>query len=97
MKRFVLALLVGALCCGSAMAQDGALVAQQRVADKSNEIPAPAPLLSVLDLHGVVVTADALHTRVETAKVLVEEMGAHFVLVVKRNQPALWEACRSIP
>jgi predicted transposase YbfD/YdcC len=80
-----------------AMAQDGALVAQQRVADKSNEIPALAPLLSVLDLHGVVVTADALHTQVETAKVLVEEMGAHFVLVVKRNQPALWEACRSIP
>ncbi|WP_146064961.1 ISAs1 family transposase, partial [Streptomyces sp. SM1] len=56
----------------------------------------PAPLLSVPDLHGVV-TADALHTQVETAKVLVEEMGAHFVLVVERNQPALWEACRSIP
>ncbi len=80
-----------------AMAQDGALVAQQRVADKSDEIPALALLLSVLDLQGVVVTADALHTQVETAKVLVEEMGAHFVLVVKRNQPVLWEACRSIP
>jgi predicted transposase YbfD/YdcC len=66
------------------------------VADRSNEIPALAPLLSVLDLHGVVVTADALHTRVERAKVLVEEVGAHFVLVVKRNRPALWEACRSI-
>ncbi|MET9915213.1 ISAs1 family transposase, partial [Streptomyces sp. NPDC006476] len=52
-----------------AMAQDGALVAQQRVADKSNEVPALAPLLSVLDLQGVVVTADALHTQVETAKV----------------------------
>ena len=80
-----------------AMAQDGTLVAQQRVADKSNEIPALAPLLSVLDLEGVVVTADALHTQAETAKVLVEEMGAHFVLTVKRNQPTLWEACRSIP
>lgn len=80
-----------------AMAQDGSLVAQQRVADKSNEIPALAPLLNALDLEGVVVTADALHTQVETAKVLVEEMRAHFVLVVKRNQPTLWEACRSIP
>jgi predicted transposase YbfD/YdcC len=80
-----------------AMAQDGSLVAQQRVAGKSNEIPALAPLLSVLDLEGVVVTADALHTQVGTAKVLVEEMGAHFVLAVKRNQPTLWEACRSIP
>ncbi|WP_327241144.1 ISAs1 family transposase [Streptomyces sp. NBC_01320] len=80
-----------------AMAQDGTLVAQQRVADKSNEIPALTPLLSVLDLRGVVVTADALHTQAETAKVLVEEMGAHFVLTVKRNQPTLWETCRSIP
>ncbi|WP_405575497.1 ISAs1 family transposase [Streptomyces sp. NBC_01167] len=80
-----------------AMAQDGTLVAQQRVADKSNEIPALAPLLSALDLRGVVVTADALHTQAQTATVLVEEMGAHFVFTVKRNQPTLWEACRSIP
>lgn len=87
----------GAVTLIGAMAQDGTLLAQLRVADKSNEIPALAPLLSVLDLHGVVVTADALHTQVETAKVLVEEMGAHFVLTVKRNQPTLWEACRSIP
>lgn len=41
-------------------------------------------------------TADALHT-VETAKALVKEVGAHAVLVVKRDRPALWEACRSIP
>ncbi|MGW3655135.1 ISAs1 family transposase [Streptomyces sp. NPDC005151] len=59
--------------------------------------PGPGPLLSVLDLRGVVVTADALHTQAETAKVLVGEMGAHFVLTVKRNQLTLWEACRSIP
>lgn len=50
-----------------AMAQDGTLVAQQRVAARSNEIPALAPLLSVLDLRGVVVTADALHTQAEGA------------------------------
>ncbi|MFC5959938.1 ISAs1 family transposase, partial [Streptomyces pratens] len=80
-----------------AMAQDGTLVAQLRVADKSNEIPALAPLLSVLDPEGVVVTADALHTQVDTVNVLVEEMRAHFVFTVKRNQPKLWEACRSIP
>ena len=87
----------GAVTLVGAMAQDGTLVAQLKVAGKSNEIPALAPLLSVLDLRGVVVTADALHTQVESAKVLVQEMGAHFVLTVKRNQPTLWEACRSIP
>ncbi|GAB3127555.1 hypothetical protein GCM10027160_52310 [Streptomyces calidiresistens] len=78
------------------VAQDWALVTQ-RMAGRRNEIPAPAPLLSVLDLRGVVVTADALHAQVETAKLLVELMGALCVLVVKRNQSALWEACRSIP
>ncbi|MFD5514204.1 ISAs1 family transposase [Streptomyces sp. NPDC127051] len=87
----------GAVTLIGTMAQDGTFVAQVKVADKSNEIPALAPLLSVLDLKGVVVTADALHTQVKTAKVLVEELGAHFVLTVKRNQPKLWEACRSIP
>lgn len=35
------------------MAQGGSLVVQQRVADKRNRIPAPAALLSVLDLQGV--------------------------------------------
>ena len=37
----------------------GVVVAQRRVADKSNEIPALPELLEPLDLDGVLITADA--------------------------------------
>lgn len=80
-----------------AMLQDGTLVAQHRVPDKTNEITGFAPLLAALDLRGAVVTADALHTQREHARVLVEDFGAHFVFTVKRNQPGLWAACRAVP
>ena len=41
----------------------GAVLTQQRVAGKSNEIPALRDLLEPLDLDGVVVTADAMHAQ----------------------------------
>jgi len=80
-----------------AMAQDGTLVAQQRIPDKSGEVTGFAALLSVLDLQGAVVVADALHTQREHARDLVEGFDAHFVFTVKRNQPTLWRACRAVP
>ena len=46
----------------------GTVLAQARVADKSNEIPMLRELLKPLDLDGVVVTADAMHTQVDTAQ-----------------------------
>ncbi|MEU3009029.1 ISAs1 family transposase [Streptomyces sp. NPDC006863] len=80
-----------------AMVRDGTLVARQKVADKTSETTGFAALLSVLDLAGVVVGADALHAQREPAKVLVEEFGAHYVFTVKRNQPELWKGCRKVP
>ena len=80
-----------------AILRDGTLVAQQRVPDRTNEITGFAALLSVLDLEGAVVTADALHTRRDHARVLVEEFGARYVFTVKRSQPDLWAACRAVP
>ena len=46
----------------------GTVLAQARVADKSNEIPALRKLLKPLDLDGVVVSADAMHTQTDTAE-----------------------------
>ena len=46
----------------------GTVLAQARVADKSNEIPALRELLKPLDLDGVVVSADAMHTQTDTAE-----------------------------
>jgi len=80
-----------------AMLADGTLAAQQRVADKTNEITGFAALLCVLDLQDCLVTADALHCQRGHARVLVEEMGAHYLFTVKRNQPDLFAACRAVP
>lgn len=62
---------------------------QVEVADKASEIKAVKPLLEALPLAGRVVTADALHTQVETARYLVEDKKAHYLFTVKDNQPTL--------
>jgi hypothetical protein len=64
----------------------GVVLAQTQIDDKSNEIPAFAPLLDTIDdLREVVVTADALHAQTEHANYL-HTRGAHYVLTVKGNQ-----------
>ena len=72
------------------------VIAQRQVAAKSNEIPALAPLLARFDLHGVVVTADAMHTQRKTAK-KITAAGGHYLLVVKRNQKKLRRQLRRLP
>jgi len=67
------------------------VVAQTRVSDKTNEIPCVKPLLANLDIAGAVVTADAMHTQKETARHLVEDRNADYVLIVKDNQPTMRE------
>jgi Druantia protein DruA/DDE_Tnp_1-associated len=69
----------------------GITVAQREIPAKTNEIPEIKPLLQPLELTGQVVTADALHTQRETARVLVEDKHAHYLLTVKHNQPTLYE------
>lgn len=69
--------------------QEGIVLAQQSVGDKTNEIPCIQPLLDPLPLQGTVVTADALHTQTETARYLVEDKHADYVFTVKDNQPTL--------
>jgi hypothetical protein len=61
------------------------VVAQREIAHKTNEITAFAPLLEDLDLAGVLVTADAMHTQRAHARFLVEEKNADYLLVVKEN------------
>ncbi|MFE1045457.1 ISAs1 family transposase [Streptomyces olivaceus] len=81
----------------SAVTATGRVVSQLRVPDKTNEISAFTALLTPFDLAGTVVTADALHTQREHAKWLVEVKKAHYLLVVKGNQPNLHAAVRALP
>jgi len=65
------------------------VVAQVAVDAKTNEITQVEPLLSGLDIQGVVVTADALLTQREIARHLVEDKHADYVFTAKDNQPTL--------
>lgn len=64
--------------------------------DKTNEIPVARQLLQRLDLKGRLVGLDALHTQAETARVLVQEMGADYQMTVKDNQPGIVQTVRSL-
>jgi predicted transposase YbfD/YdcC len=68
-----------------------AVLAQRQVDGAPGEVPAFQPLLGDLDLAGVVVTADALHTPADAAEFLVTTKQAHYLFVVKANQPTLLE------
>ncbi|MBN6054653.1 ISAs1 family transposase, partial [Nonomuraea sp. RK-328] len=72
------------------------IVAQRQVETKSNEIPTFAPLLSELNLTGLVITADALHTQHAHAQQIVGSQG-HYLLIVKGNQPTLLNRLKALP
>jgi predicted transposase YbfD/YdcC len=74
-----------------------AVLAQRQVAGAPEEVPAFQPLLAPLDLAGVVVTTDALQTHPEAAEFLVREHHAHYLFVVKANQPLLLDRCQRLP
>jgi hypothetical protein len=74
---------------GAVLHKEGLVIAQKKVEDKTNEIPMVKELLEPLEMKGAVVTLDALHTQTKTAKYLVEEKAADYVLVAKDNQETL--------
>jgi len=49
-----------------------------------------------LDLIGAVLTADALHTQRETARHLVEDKHARYLMIITANQPGLRNAGRRV-
>jgi len=64
------------------------MLAQQEVATKNHEIPGATALLADRDLHGCVVTADALHTQRKWCQT-VRAHGGDYVLIAKKNQRGL--------
>ena len=71
------------------MVRDGRWLGSEPVAEGSNEIPAAQQLLRRTELEGSLVTADALHTQAETARIVVQEQGGDFLFTVKGNQPGV--------
>ena len=68
----------------------GVVLRQTEVDDKTNEIPIVRELFSVLDLAGRTVTLDAMHAQQDTARHLLEQCNADYVVTaIKDNQPTM--------
>jgi predicted transposase YbfD/YdcC len=89
-QRHLLAALVGRT------AQSSVVAAQAEAGVKTNEVPMAKVVLGQIDLNGKLVTADALHTVKATAEFICEA-GGEFVLPVKENRKALFDALDGLP
>ena len=74
----------------------GAVLGQVEVGAKTNEIPLFTTLLDRVDIQDAVVTADAMHAQRDHAEYLTGR-GAHYLLTVKGNQPALRAQLAALP
>ncbi len=77
-------------------AASSVVAAQAEVGKKTNEVPMATVVLGQIDLNNKIVTADALHTVKATAR-HIHEHGGEFVLPVKENRRALFDALDALP
>jgi predicted transposase YbfD/YdcC len=76
-------------------AENGLVLGQVKTDEKSNEITAIPELLRLLDIHGCIVTIDAMGCQKAIAKQIIEQKG-DYVLALKGNQSGLQEAVEAI-
>jgi hypothetical protein len=86
----------GAAVVSAYSVETGRWLGSEPVAQKSNEIPAVQALLQRVDLDGSLVTADAMHTQTETARVVVEQRGGDYLFTVKGNQKGVADNAREL-
>jgi predicted transposase YbfD/YdcC len=72
------------------MTENGVILGQESIHEKTNEIPVFQQMLDYLSVKGKVVTADAMHCQRETCAKIVSKQG-NYVLGLKQNQPSLYE------
>jgi predicted transposase YbfD/YdcC len=72
-------------------------LAQAEVGAKTNETVHFRPLLEPLDLDGALVTFDALHSVQANVTWLVETKSAHYIAMIKRNQPTAYRQLAALP
>jgi predicted transposase YbfD/YdcC len=73
------------------------VLGQLAVAEKSNEIPCVRTLLRTFGKARLLVTIDAMHTQVATAKLICGTLKSHYLMVVKSNQPTLLTRIQALP
>lgn len=74
------------------------VLGQLAVAEKSNEIPCVRALLKLLPRPvRWLITVDAMHTQVATAKLICTTLKSHYLMIVKSNQPKLLARITTLP
>ncbi len=72
----------------------GVVLGQRQVPDKRGEGTVIESLLGGLDVAGMVLTLDALHTTKKTARLITGKLHAHYLLILKSNQPLALRAAQ---
>jgi predicted transposase YbfD/YdcC len=81
----------------AAVTHDRAVVLGQRqVGDKRGETTVIPDLLAPLDVAGMLLTLDALHTTKKTARLITGPLQAHYMLILKGNQPLALQAAQAL-
>lgn len=76
-------------------AENGVVMGQVKVDDKSNEITAIPALLELLDVKGCIVTIDAMGCQEKIAENIIQK-DADYVLAVKGNQKQLYDEIKDL-
>lgn len=74
----------------------GLAFAQALIDKKSNEIPAAYRLIKLLDLHGAIVTGDAMHCQRKFVRAVMEDARADYCLALKSNQGNLAKSSKKL-
>lgn len=83
--------LVAAVTHGRAV-----VLGQRQVPDKRGESAVIPDLLAPLDVAGMMLTLDALHTSKKTARLITGPLNAHYMLILKGNQPLVLQAAQAL-
>lgn len=75
---------------------DGVVLGQRQVGDKRGENTVIADLLTPLQVAGTLLTLDALHTTKKTARLITGPLNAHYLLILKGNQPLAYQAAQAL-
>ena len=81
---------------GAVDLKSGLTVALEAVDEKTNEIPVAQRLLANWQLDGQVAVLDALHTQLETARLIVQSAGGDYILTIKGNQKGLQKTAQTL-
>lgn len=75
------------------MTDNGIILAQESIHEKTNEIPVFQEMLTYLDVEGKTITADAMHCQRETCRRIIQRKG-DYLFGLKENQRSLLEDVR---